>query len=501
MCGTLARAKVSSEADFNREFENSEEDFNAMGRTEEMLGRRKRTLVARLSAWAIAAASLAIGACTTDIAPPAVNQVNLQPNQDSAEVGGTISSFSAAAFDVQGKIISNRPITWHIADTSIATVDATGKVTTKALGSTRLTAIVGGRPSNQAFVVVISKVAKLIVAPDSVDVNMGATRQLAAAVFDERGSAIPGRTINWSSQNPTIAAVSTAGLVTPISIGETTVTATVGDFSKVIKVNVIPERVSATRITDPVTGSYILRLTKSLQVTAVALNSQGQALTGRSFRWTSSNPAVASVTPDGLVTGMAIGNATVTVECEGTVDQLSVQVTQIPVASVAISPASLTLLTGTNTQLVAVVKDSAGNALSTLGRNVIWTSSNLTVASVTGNGVLSAIAAGTSDVQLLVDQVPSQVLTVTVTQKPVVSVTVTPQAQQLKVGFSVQLQATLRDIDGNVLANRPVNWTTSDGTLATVSANGQVQAVAVGTVTITATSEGVNGTAVITVIP
>ena len=82
---------------------------------------------------------------------------------------------------------------------------------------------------------------------------------------------------------------------------------------------------------------------------------------------------------------------------------------------------------------------------------------------------------------------------------PVASVTVAPASAPLMVGQTVQLMATLRDAAGSVLTGRTVTWSTSVGSVATVSSSGLVGAAAVGSATITATSEGQSGAATVTV--
>jgi uncharacterized protein YjdB len=151
--------------------------------------------------------------------------------------------------------------------------------------------------------------------------------------------------------------------------------------------------------------------------------------------------------------------------------------------------------------MTIVATDSAGSNASLLNRNVVWTSTNLTVASVNAIGVLQALAHGATSVTAIVDGVQSPAVPVTVTQAPVISVQVVPNTANVKVGLSVPLSAILRDVDNNILNGRVITWSTSDATLATVTANGLVQGVAQGTVTIKATSEGVEGVAIITVVP
>jgi len=81
----------------------------------------------------------------------------------------------------------------------------------------------------------------------------------------------------------------------------------------------------------------------------------------------------------------------------------------------------------------------------------------------------------------------------------VASVAVTPASASALVGGTVQLTATPLDAEGNPLTGRVVTWSSNAPAVATVDANGLVTAVAGGTATITATSEGKSGTAAITI--
>ncbi len=86
----------------------------------------------------------------------------------------------------------------------------------------------------------------------------------------------------------------------------------------------------------------------------------------------------------------------------------------------------------------------------------------------------------------------------TVSQAAVATVTVTPSPLSMSVGQATQLTATLKDAVGNVLNGRTVSWSSSNPAAATVSAKGLVTAVAKGSATITATSEGKTGSADVT---
>ena len=127
-----------------------------------------------------------------------------------------------------------------------------------------------------------------------------------------------------------------------------------------------------------------------------------------------------------------------------------------------------------------------------------WRSGAPSVATVSNTGLVSAVTAGTAVIVADVEGVTGS-STITVRIPAVASVTVTPANPTIAVAGTVQLFATLRDSRGNLLSDRSVAWSSSDESIAFVTSSGSVLAFRVGAVTITATSEGVSGTARITV--
>jgi len=84
---------------------------------------------------------------------------------------------------------------------------------------------------------------------------------------------------------------------------------------------------------------------------------------------------------------------------------------------------------------------------------------------------------------------------------PVAAVAVTPQTAELEVGFGLQFEAVPLDSAGNVLAGRPVDWMSSNPAAAAVDVSGAAMGLAPGATSITAASEGVYGSASLTVLP
>src|SRR5207245_6875387 len=198
----------------------------------------------------------------------------------------------------------------------------------------------------------------------------------------------------------------------------------------------------------------------------------------------------------GLVSGVTPGTATITATSEGKSGTSSVTVTNVPVATVEVTPPSASVQAGQTVQLTGTPKDAGGHPLS--ARTVTWSSSNTTVATVSNSGLVSGVTPGTATITAA-SEGKSGTSTITVTPVPVASVEVTPATASVQAGQTVQLTATPRDAGGTPLSGRTVTWSSSNTAVATVSNGGLVSGVTPGSVTIRATSEGKSGTAAITV--
>ena len=340
-------------------------------------------------------------------------------------------------------------------------------------------------------------VGSVTVVPGSARVPVGSTIDLVATVRDANGNVLPARPVTWASSNDAIASVSAIGRVTGRAAGEVTITASAEGKSGTSTITVDPVStpipVAAVEIT-PATAS--VNVGSTVQLTAVARDAAGNVLGGRAISWASSSDAIATVDANGAVRGIAVGGATITATSEGVSGTAAVTVTLVPVASVAVTPATASVLVGASAQLAASVRDAAGNVLT--GRTVTWTTSAVAIATVTANGLVRGIAPGGATITATSEGV-SGTSAITVTLVPVATVTVAPASATLEVGGTRQLTATPRDASGNALTGRSIAWTTSASAVATVSNSGLVTAVAAGNATITATSEGVGGTSAITV--
>jgi uncharacterized protein YjdB len=168
------------------------------------------------------------------------------------------------------------------------------------------------------------------------------------------------------------------------------------------------------------------------------------------------------------------------------------------VGSVAVRPTTVSTFTGATVQLSATRVAEGGRRLGS--PTLRWTSDNAGVATVSGTGLVTAVAPGTARVTVE-SEGRAATTTVVVAARRVASVTVTPSSARLLPGQTATLQATPVDSVGFALRDRAVVWSSSNEAVAQVSGSGVVTARAIGTATITARSEGFAGTATITVAP
>ena len=137
---------------------------------------------------------------------------------------------------------------------------------------------------------------------------LGATVQLAAEVLDQNASVMAGVTITWTSSADGVATVDAAGLVTAVAEGVATITASGGSASGSTVVTVM-QPVASVEVSP---SEETVGLGSTLQLTAEGFDENGDAVEGAEFSWESNDAAIATVDAGGLVTGVAVGVATIT---------------------------------------------------------------------------------------------------------------------------------------------------------------------------------------------
>jgi len=250
---------------------------------------------------------------TKAVAGVAVSSVTVTPASANLPVGQTVQ-LTATPKDANGNPLTGRMVTWSSSNNSVASVTSSGLVSGGAAGSATITATSEGQSGTASITVTSVPVASVSVTPTSANVNEGKTVQLTATPKDGGGNPLSGRTIAWSSSNTAVATVSSSGLVTGKVAGSATITATSEGQSGASAITVVHVPVASVTVS-PASGSVPAGST--LQLTATPKDASGNALTGRTITWSSSDNSVATVSSSGLVSGVVAGSATITATSEG----------------------------------------------------------------------------------------------------------------------------------------------------------------------------------------
>jgi len=310
-----------------------------------------------------------------------------------------------------------------------------------------------------------------------VPLSVGSSYQLHAAITPENASH---SSVVWNTTNANIAAVED-GLVTGVSAGYAYVWAESADgFARKACYFQI-SNVAIKSITLPEKLPITLGQTCRMQPEILPANATFQTLA-----WQSSQPTVVSVDEDGVITANALGTAVITASAtDGSGCTASCEVTvsasPIAVSSVWCSEAALSINKGTTHQLTAgVVPVTAENT------EILWTTSDLWVAKVDSNGLVSARSEGEAVIRAISAANETIYAECSVTVLPpikVTSVACNEHPVLLAVGESRQLTATV--LPENAY-DRSVVWSTSDTDIVTLTESGYVTAVGTGTAVVVA---------------
>lgn len=190
---------------------------------------RVTATVAGLTAVEFLATAAAGAAATVTISPESPGITALD---------GTVQ-LAAVVEDAFGNEVAGTTVDWSSDDDATVSVSVSGLATGHAVGSAQVTAAVAGSISSAVTVTVEQQPAAVVVTPTGGQVSMGGTLQLAAAVTDANGHAIPSPTLVWSTGDAALATVDSAGLVTGVAAGSVEVTATAGSASGSTSVEVL----------------------------------------------------------------------------------------------------------------------------------------------------------------------------------------------------------------------------------------------------------------------
>lgn len=214
-----------------------------------------------------------------------------------------------------------------------------------------------------------------------------------------------------------------------------------------------------------------LRVGESIILTATVLPEEAE---DKTLTWISNDESIVTVDKDGKLTGISLGEATITAICGDATATCKVTVVPTPVESIELSNSSLNLTEGDTATLTAIVGPEDAT-----DKTVTWTSSDESVATVSSEGVVTAVKAGSATITATTSNGLTASCIVTVEQKIIEIEAIILNAEELylEIGDTYQLNAEIIPADATY---QDLEWQVDDESVATITNAGLLTVVGEG---------------------
>ena len=391
--------------------------------------------------------------------------------------------------------------TWISSASGIAAVSSTGLVMGVSAGSATITASLGGVSRGAAVTVSAATLTSITVTPAAAPVAAGQTQQfLANGIFSDHSTTDITNSVTWTSSPTNVATINSTGLAMGVSAGSATITATSGSVSGTAALTVTAAVLTEIDIAPdgqviPIGGQYQLTLTGTYSDGSTPPITSGAT-------WSSSDPTLASVDPaTGNVTGVANSNnnpVTITATYGGQTTTAQVFVSAAVPESLQLTPATASIASGTTLQY-SVNEIYSDGSIQPVTAGLSWVSSSASVASISSTGLATGLAPGQATITVAYGSL-STTAALTVTPATLTAIVVTPATTVVGVNGDVQFTATGVFTDNSTQdLTSQATWSSSQAAYALINSSGVATGLAAGATTITASFDGVSGTATLTV--
>lgn len=367
---------------------------------------------------------------------------------------------------------ANARLEWRSSNPSVARVDSKGNVTGLSVGTSKITCTASTGQKASCAVGVSAATVGVKLNTNSVTWEEGRSGHFKPTLSSSVKS------VTYKSSNTRVATVDKNGLLKAVAPGTCKITcASATDSNKydVCTVTVV----SKAKIK---LANKVLVLNKGIaKKAAYTVAGSGKGLT---FKWSSSNNSVATVSPTGVITAKAQGNCMITITASnGATARIALTVVQ-PITSIKLSGSEATLEPGHKKTVTATVGPS--NATS---KSLVWSSSNSSVATVS-KGVITAVGKGTCIITCRSKFYSNISVSYKVTVKQAVTAVSMESAVKLNENSTKRLTAKAVP---NTASNARLSFKSSNASVAAVSSNGVITAKSKGSCVITATATDGSG--------
>ena len=396
---------------------------------------------------------------------------------------------------------TNTDMVWKSRDESVATIDASGRVTILKEGTTRITVAPSYNPNNvnAECYLTVTDVPVDKISVDETDLKMikGDTYEVLTTLTGKPEGSTPTDTkLIWSSSNENVATVDDAGIITAVDVGTATIMVRANNPTadcEPVMINVTVRNKLMTINFEKTTAEVAVNSTADLNVIFNPLDNVEKKLHVHS-----SDESLVTVTqkldddnnptPVLQLTGLKEGMAVITCYSDdlkgyaGGIDNpisciVTITKEVIPATDFAITPTSDTIKVGGTTQLTPIFTPE-----NTSDKSVTYVSSDESVATVSADGVVTGVRVGMAVIQCTATA-SGKTASCSITVEQAVTLQLTPSSRELAKGHSFTIKKKVTPSTANAAAD----WKSSNSAIAKVTSAGKVTGKKYGSVNIICT--------------
>jgi Bacterial Ig-like domain (group 2) len=221
---------------------------------------------------------------------------------------------------------------WSTSDPAVLRISVDGELTAVRPGTARVVATVGAQAAEVEYLVTRVDVASVRIMPKIGVLSVGEEVRLETHAADRLGSVLTGRVVTWHSSDPKVVVVAPDGTIRGVGTGLARISAVIGAGLAAIDLRVNPATVGGIRIAP---ASLALRVGEAALLKASVQGSRGATLPGVGVEWQSSDPQIASVSPEGVVRGLRFGTVRIAASAGGRRATVAVEVRSATVTTIS----------------------------------------------------------------------------------------------------------------------------------------------------------------------
>jgi uncharacterized protein YjdB len=434
----------------------------------------------------------------------------IENGAQSVEPGGASLTYTAVLIDQNGQRMAATGVTWTSSESSVATISSSGVVSIAGTGvsTIRASVTVGGSTLTAEAPLNVRVPGIFAVAPSAILVDVDFPDIPLMPVYLGTGNP----TYAYQSSNPSVATVSSAGVVNFVGVGSCQITVTANGLDGNPQVVVPVMVIGVPQIELPVVrvqvspAAHAMLRSESQRFTARAFNGSGQEVNNPSITWSVEDPSIATIDANGNVTPVAIGSTTVRAMVNGIVGEAELEVVADQV--LIVEPYYASVGAGNSRQFTArqypVVRSNGELVLGTptTPSNLNWTIPTygipvFDIATVNSTGLVTVRSNASPGLMTFVmasipgnDNVQPGVGTISVAladqcncgtaDAAANSLSVSPASITVGFGQTVQINAQVLDALGNPISGANIVYCSDNVQVASVDMNGEVSGMAFG---------------------